>query len=210
MSLWKFLLWKSVYNIFSIVESIHSHWNMTFVWEIEKKSYIYLLFPTWWRRMRKTERFCGIIQQMCTTILTPIPWWLRTYFSWLPAMNFNESLPFSLTNFCHVLFVFFLTEPFCCHYWCRCCCCLRVLIAALFAISEWEKKTVQSIDEEEKNSMPNKTVELRVYVEYWIDIEWEISMDEMMVQPIKSYEISMWNHELGHLYTKKEHKSITM
>lgn len=53
-----------------------------------------MLFPTWWvvvSHKHSLSRSANVGK--CTTILTPIPWWLRTYFSWLPAMNFNESFP---------------------------------------------------------------------------------------------------------------------
>lgn len=75
--------------------------------------------------------------------LTSIPWWLPTYFSLLPAMNFNE-LVLPLPNFCHVGIFLLSNTTF----------LDRTILACAPHVLCW----LQQRKEEEP---PDKTVELR-------------------------------------------------
>lgn len=116
---------------------LHAVWKS--VNKIERKSYIYLLFPP----------LCGFLFDIVAngikmySDLTPIPWWLRTYFSLLPAMNFNESL--STANFCHVVFSICVSSTH--RVLDR---IILVVFSRVLIVAEWRKK-----------KSPNKIAELR-------------------------------------------------
>lgn len=85
-----------------MVKTTKRYW----LWKQKSKenSYIYSTFRlSWWFFW-----FCTI--QRHPFGLTSIPWWLPTYFSSLPAMNFNESLP--LPKCCHVWYLEFFYYTF--------------------------------------------------------------------------------------------------